>query len=99
MREEVLILTNEETKRCARCGKDLNILRFYTSTRSKDCLQSWCISCQKDYRKTREAERKINQLGFAKVALEDVVKKSAALTSKQRTDLRNSLKYIAKKIK
>lgn len=97
MKEEVLILTNDETRTCTRCGKNLNVLRFYR--KGEDGFQHWCINCQRDYRKMRAAETRINQLGFSDIMLKDILKETSKLTSKQRTDLRNSLKYITSKIK
>lgn len=93
---EVLVLTNTIDKKCTRCGRVLPTTSFY---RKGDNLQHWCISCQKDYRRTRQAEATINKLGFKDVPLGKVIKTAGNLTSKQRTDLRNSIKYIAKKIK
>ena len=93
---EYLILTNDEDKTCTRCGRKLPITSFYR--KGEDGLQSWCIACKRDYNRLRAAEATLNKLQFKEVPLGKVIKRASELTGKERTDLRNALKYITKKI-
>ena len=94
---DILVLTNDDDKKCPRCGRYRPTTSFYRS--GEVGLQSYCIACKRDYNKLRAAETKVNKLGFKETPLGSVVKMAAGLTSKERTDLRNALKYIASKIK
>lgn len=96
MTEERLILTNDETRVCTKCKREKSIIHFY---RKGETFQAWCIECQKEYRKLRAAEAVINKLGFTDIPLGSVIKAAGPLTGKQRTDLRNSIKYITRKLK
>lgn len=95
---DILILTNEIDKRCTRCGKVKPITSFYRKGLDGD-TQTWCIHCQRDYKRVRRAESIINKLGFKDVKIADVIKVASGLTGKQKTDLRQALLVITKKIK
>lgn len=43
-------MENQEikTKKCPKCGRELQIDEFYTNKSSADGLQSWCKDCQKE---------------------------------------------------
>lgn len=94
---EVLTLTNDIERKCPRCGQYRPITSFYRL--GEDNYQSYCIPCGREYKKTRRAEAVINKLGFQDVPLGQVAKMAKGLGQKERTDLRNSLKYITSKIK
>lgn len=96
MTEERLILTNEETRVCSKCKREKSIIHFY---RSGETFQSYCIECKREYNRLRAAEAVINRLGFKDIPLGDVIREAGGLTGKQRTDLRNSLKHITRKLK
>ena len=62
--DEVLVLTNDEDKRCARCNKYYPTTHFYRKEMSPDGMQSWCIECQRDYQRKRNAYLAIQRSRF-----------------------------------
>lgn len=64
----VLILTNEEEKKCSRCKQWKESWHF-----SKN--QSWCKSCQSEYKKQRALIRRANRLACGKESISGLVAK------------------------
>lgn len=56
MDKDILILTNDDGKRCTNCRKVKPLSHFYRSRRRKDSYQDWCIDCQREYRQARAAQ-------------------------------------------
>lgn len=47
--DDLLVLDNDDTKRCVHCGQRKHYTEFYRCRSTKDTLQSWCKQCQKEY--------------------------------------------------
>lgn len=55
----------EETKKCGKCGADLPATNDYFSNYRNGQLQSYCKTCQSEYRKAYYQENSEKQIGQA----------------------------------
>ena len=46
-------MTDEKTKVCTKCGRELPLSEFSINKASKDGLDNWCKSCRREYNKIR----------------------------------------------
>ena len=44
-------MTDEKTKMCTKCGRELPLSEFTKNKASKDGLRAYCKECQKEYKK------------------------------------------------
>ena len=55
-------MTDEKTKVCTKCGRELPLSEFTKYKTTKDRLQYWCKSCKKEYDKLRYETHKSDVL-------------------------------------
>lgn len=103
MTDDVLILTNEETKRCSLCGRELLITHFHKSNNNKDGYQSWCIECKREYNKARIIFRISRRLGISRMSISEILGALKNLSRGELLDAKvvfeQALKVINRQIK
>ena len=55
-------MTDEKTKKCSKCGRELPLSEFSKQKATKDGLISWCKSCTREYSKIRYETHKSDEL-------------------------------------
>ena len=50
-------MTDDKTKKCSRCGRELPLSEFSKQKATKDGLRYWCKSCSNELNKTRPARQ------------------------------------------
>ena len=55
-------MTDEKTKVCSKCGRELPLSEFSKQKTTKDGLIPWCKSCRKEYDKIRYETHKSDEL-------------------------------------
>ena len=55
-------MTDEKTKVCSKCGRELPLNEFTKFKKSNDGLSSWCKSCFREYTKIRYETHKSDEL-------------------------------------
>ena len=69
-------MTNELTKVCPKCGRELPLSEFCKDKTSKDRLSYWCKSCKREYDKIRYETHKSDVITRARKYLKCVTKPS-----------------------
>ena len=69
-------MTNELTKVCPKCGRELSLSEFCKDKTSKDRLSYWCKSCKREYDKIRYETHKSDVITRARKYLKCVTKPS-----------------------
>lgn len=90
---EILVLTNDEDKKCARCGRILPATHFYRKESAPDKRQSWCIECQKEYRRLMAALHPKKEPPL-NVELERLLRELYDAKGKKKSALKILKKYI-----
>jgi len=86
--DNILILTNDESKRCSRCGKELPVSHYHKSSRSKDGYQSWCIECKREYNHGRSLFRTARRLSIHHQSISSIIGGLGDRTRGELTDTR-----------
>ncbi len=55
-------MTDEKTKMCTKCGRELPLSEFNKQKATKDGLIPWCKSCTREYSKIRYETHKSDEL-------------------------------------
>ena len=69
-------MTDEKTKVCKKCGRELPLSEFYKHKTTKDGLIPWCKSCLKEYNKIRYETHKSDVITRTRKYLKCVTKPS-----------------------
>ena len=69
-------MTDEPTKKCSKCGRELPLSEFCKDKTSKDRLSYWCKSCKREYDKIRYETHKSDVITRARKYLKCVTKPS-----------------------
>ena len=59
-------MTDEKTKICSKCGRELPLSEFTKNKKTKDGLHYWCKSCSREYSKIRHETYKSDELTYAR---------------------------------
>lgn len=88
---EILVLTNDEDKKCARCHRTRPLYCYH---RRGESYQPYCIECSREYKKLNGARNALKKAGILDTPLADISKKICDMDKTTRKVVRKSLADI-----
>lgn len=92
--DNILVLTNDDSKVCGHCRRKLPVTHFWRCADSPDTLQSWCIDCQKEYKSLRALSIKADREFIKSSTVPELMK--SVRTGMEKRELRELLSFTRK---